>query len=884
MSGIFVMPSPEKNVLPACFNPSIPLFTIERFVKRDALLCQIDATFLSFQSPNVSPTRLTACYGLGGIGKTQLALYYYYKSPKTYSLRCWFLAERLEENYREFCQRFQIHLEVDASFEIISRKVRQWLEENPGWLLIYDNAIDTSITQHLPKTGGNILLTSRQALNWSQIGREIKVDTVSESEAVELVKRAISDNGIPVLLEEKEGISLKELARELGYLPLALAQAAGYIKSCPGMRITLYLEKYNRTPDIYLDKPLDESVYPKSVAKTWFITIEEIEKRLPAALLVLKACAYLAPEGIPIQLLSKLVLELKLAKEEREEKEEDDQTLDGILIVLSRFSMIGYNKETGYINIHRLVQRVIQQDDEKSLSTQACFEKRLQSVAKTLHSLYPSFYYKTLSEIEQARHLQLHMERVSHFLRPWIMENTEHQKTVVILQVNLLLNLSNLFITILGKAAGAKPLIEEALTLSQKTWGEECSEVSASFLSLGEIEYDLGRYKESKEHFENSLSIRLKLYDEDTPHSDVANSYNFLGNACYSLGNHKKALDYYQKSLEIYLKFYGDTHQSVADSYNSLGLIYDSLGEPQKALHSYYQPALDIYLKVYGNSHPDVANSYNKLGNVHDSLGKTQKALKYYGQAFEIYLNIYGNMHPYVASSYNNLGNACDTLGKPQEALRYHEEALNIRLKIYNDSHPLVATSYNSLGNAYDSLGRNQEAFECQKKALDIDLKTYGHDPHPSVATSYNNLGNACKKLGEIGEALDYYQKALDIYLKVYGSIHPDVALIYCNFGVIYQFLRDMDAARENLEEALAIYQQLNREKEIANIKYRLMQLSILVNVTPSNMLSTSSVTFFRERNNVFLEEKFDNQNLLIGCQRKMIKKEKSSWFNCAIS
>jgi tetratricopeptide (TPR) repeat protein len=161
-----------------------------------------------------------------------------------------------------------------------------------------------------------------------------------------------------------------------------------------------------------------------------------------------------------------------------------------------------------------------------------------------------------------------------------------------------------------------------------------------------------------------------------------------------------------------------------------------------------------------------------------------------------------------------------------QKTLAYQEEVLAISLQSYGKAHPTVAVSYNNLGLAYDKSGDAQKALACHEKSLAIRLRAYG-EAHPDVATSYANLGNTFGSLGDIQKSLEYQGKALAIYLQVYDEAHPDVARSYADLGLLYQYgLKSPEAAREPLEKALLIYQQINYPEEAAIVRGELSKLS----------------------------------------------------------
>ena len=106
-------------------------------------------------------------------------------------------------------------------------------------------------------------------------------------------------------LESDEPEAAGELADELGDLPLALAQAAAYIDT-QSMTIRRYLNSY-RDPVLarrLRDADLNSAEYPASVARTWLLSFRQLSGEHPAAVELLRLCAFLDPDDIDLDLLS----------------------------------------------------------------------------------------------------------------------------------------------------------------------------------------------------------------------------------------------------------------------------------------------------------------------------------------------------------------------------------------------------------------------------------------------------------------------------------------------------------------------------------------------------------------------------------------------------
>jgi hypothetical protein len=315
------------------------------FIGRSKLLKQIKDHF----SQKTTPAILTACHGLGGIGKTQVALEYVWQHYKDYNGVAWFNAEsrdRLQNDYISLGRELNIiHDDDNINAEELARYVKHWLQHpsRAVWLLIYDNADNyRAISELLPTKGGKILITSRHTADWPQ---EISIDVFTIEES-----RAYIQKVLDTPISESDVMQIETLAEALGRLPLALAQATAYIKRNK-VSISDYLELYKQKKCHLLNSKILPSDYRASVYITWDITMKVIRKESLLAPNLLNICAYLSSNDIPNFLLEKFA--------NTQENNPNSEIFEEALGTLNCYSMISINKQNGSSSIHHLVQEVI---------------------------------------------------------------------------------------------------------------------------------------------------------------------------------------------------------------------------------------------------------------------------------------------------------------------------------------------------------------------------------------------------------------------------------------------------------------------------------------------------------------------------------------------
>ena len=241
-----------------------------------------------------------AIHGLGGVGKTQLAIEYAYRYANHYSLIWWVRSETpesLNADWEALARRMNLVSQEDQleQSEVIEI-VRGALEQRTGWLLVFDNAPNpNAIEFYLPHgSAGHVVVTSRYAA-WGGVARPLPVKVWEPRESVEfLLKRT----------GHEDEAAAGQLAEELGYLPLALEQAAAYIEHA-GRALAAYLALFRERKLALFQPGTSGSDEEATVATTWDISFEQARKDSSAAADLLRLCAFLGPDDIPMEVIAR---------------------------------------------------------------------------------------------------------------------------------------------------------------------------------------------------------------------------------------------------------------------------------------------------------------------------------------------------------------------------------------------------------------------------------------------------------------------------------------------------------------------------------------------------------------------------------------------------
>lgn len=447
------------------------------FTGRETLLSQLHQ---QLQTKGNSTLAQAALHGLGGIGKTQTAIEYVYRFGTHYRFVLWVVAEEeaaISAAYRSIARELGL-VEPQADFKTAVLELKAWLSREDGWLLIFDNADDPALLRpYLPpaRVGGKVLLTSRAKI-FTDVGinEPFRVETLDPQDAVAfLINRTKCEEIGPAV----------ELSEELGFLPLALDQAAAYINTV-GVSLTDFLSSFRRRGLQLLEKGKPSADYPASIATTWNLSFSRIKKTSPASAALLTAAAFLNPDLVQIAVFTQggSKLDGLLARALRG-AEKDPLIFWELLEPLERYSLVERVSANGF-KLHRLTQAVV----KDSLGNKGSL----------------IWVRWVVRAIEAAP--------------PWFDFNR-----------NLLGSRSNLAADLLalGDLAGAKRLQQKNLKFTESALGSEHPDTLVAGIQMANVLYELDDFAGARALYEQYMETSWRVLGREHQHTTVA-TWNFL--------------------------------------------------------------------------------------------------------------------------------------------------------------------------------------------------------------------------------------------------------------------------------------------------------------------------------------------------------------------
>lgn len=730
----------------------VPFGRNEDFVGREYILRELMKRILPHAKPD--DCQRTAIEGLGGVGKTQIALEAAFRVrdniPDCSVL--WVSAvdiNSFENSYREIGRKFNVKGIEEDGADVKPLVKAALSEDNAGkWLLIIDNADDINLlfnslapSDYLPFSNkGSILFTTRnhdvvRELDISEL-QVFPVGEMSRPDAIKMLKKNLNE---PQMYDKKNTMLLLDF---LADLPLAIKQASAYIARTR-ITTTEYLERClssDKTMIKLLSKDFQDrgrySTVKNPIATTWLISFEQISRVSSLSAQYLAFLCFLAEKGIPRSLIPQA---------------QDEIEADEAIGTLKAYAFITQREGQNIFDMHRLVRLAMQNWlDEKGEQ-----EKYVTKVIKRLVSIYP---------FPKHENRDIWIEYLPHAQSALKFRVGDLDKDI---RGDLLFNIGAGLI-ILGKDREAESMYCQTLNLRKNSLGWEHPLTLSSMNNLALVLSSLGKYDEAEELHRRTLELKKKVLGLED--SSTLSSMNNLALVLDSQKKYQEAEEMYQETLGLQKKVLGEEHPSTLDSMNNLALVLSNEGKYEKAEEMHLQ-TLKLKEILLGREHPSTLSSMNNLALVLSYRRKYKEAEAMHWQTLKLKEKVLGRDNPSTLDSMNNLATVLENQGKYEKAEEIHWQTLKFREKVLGWEHPSTLQSMNNFALVLSSEGKDEKAEEIHWQTLELKKKVLGKN-HPSTHTSMTNVAIVLLKQGKQKEAEEMYRQTLELKAKVFGPKH----------------------------------------------------------------------------------------------------------------
>ncbi|KAL7269137.1 hypothetical protein RUND412_008210 [Rhizina undulata] len=809
-------------------------------------ICQILELDTQMDTPNVdadvqpdSKRKTVVLHGLGGMGKSQIALEYAHRFSRFYTAIFWIdaddiarttdsackILEQLVDHYKtkwQSCPDFQVIANIlniagsidpsgrldKSATDAAMKTIHHWLSatENRGWLLLVDNhdkVKEDQLDDLIPACDwGSVIITTRLS-NLTSFGKRVELEGIGAEDGLELILK--SSGKQQQNLNESERGEAREIVKALGKLPLALDQAGAYILN---LRISFssYRERLQKGLTDLFNKKLPGralSFAKASIRTTWELSFQELSEDTRH---LLHICAFLSNEDIPEEIFRRgksavpWMEELVFCRKRLNNfTVNDENRLNDAIGNLFAFSLIR-RKDSNSLWMHLLVQGWARERAGSPLRQYA--EDAISLVASAINKDEDT---RTADDWIFERRILSHLKVCLEYI-------SEHFTVLDSIKVAEAASALGFAYEELAYYKQAEELCQIALTCYEKTFRKDHLSTLQSENNLGRIFYHLGRYDDALEKYEQVSVGRKKILGKN--HISTLKTVQNIAVIFHYQGRYDEALELYQRALVGMEKTLGKDHPDTLNTLNNMASVFSNQGQYDEALEYYHQGQYDEALEYYqralagrekalGKDHPDTLNTVNNMARVFSHQGQYDEALKLHQQALVAREKTLGKDHSDTVKTVDNIAKILSNLGRYDEALELYRRVLAGNEKALGKDHPDTLNTLNNMASLFKQ-GLYDEALAYYQRALAGREKANGKD-HADTLRTVNNMANLFGDQGRYDEVLECYPTALPKYEKTLDKDHPDTLRTVNNMANVFfnQGLYD---------EALEFY---NRDLEV---------------------------------------------------------------------
>ncbi|MFG1943023.1 FxSxx-COOH system tetratricopeptide repeat protein [Nonomuraea sp. NPDC048826] len=752
----------EPFQMPAIWGKRIPGRN-KHFTGRQNLLDQLRTSITSTAKAAVVPQSLQ---GLGGVGKTQLAIEYAWRYRGSYDLVWWVPADHpmlVPSTLATLAEDLKLRPANSVGIEEAAASVRDALQRGDPverWLLIFDNADEPEdIRDFIPEGGpGHVLITSRNS-RWSGVAETVPVDVFSTEESVAFLRKRLRKE-----VPQKEA---EHLAGKLGDLPLALEQAAA-LQVMTGMSTEEYVEQLALQARDLLE--LGKSTeYPLSMTVAWQLSVNEIEKRLPEAATMLRCLAFFGPDPIPsaafrrgsksgVKLMAPILAKPVLMAQAFGE--------------LNRFALVKIEKEAGTVQVHRLVQALLRD----SLDPNSREEYK--------HEVHLLLASGSPGDPEDTANWPHYADLIPHLRPAGVVECADREVQRFAIDITR-------YLFQVASYSSARRFAEDFLGHWTKIYKEKDENVLRLRRHLGNVMWQAGAFEGSRELNEQTFDHMREVFGEK--HEETLRIRLAVAADLRAKGMFQEAFEQDTESLKLHEEVFGRAAPATLRVLNNLALDH--------LLLSQFESALDLAQLVYieqssaksGISKWDLQTSWNALARTVMLYGDHDQACDVGEEAYAHGRSELGIEHPLTLVAARDLSIARRRRGDLDEALELVEETYTRLNKIFGADNPETMSTQVAFSNTLRQVGRTAEAMAMAQQAHARYEQVFRD--HPFTHGCLMNLAALYRMRGDADRASKLDQQAYEGLKNRLGPKHGYV------FGALLNLDGDM-AALGNVAEA----------------------------------------------------------------------------------
>ncbi|QRV95642.1 kinesin light chain [Ceratobasidium sp. AG-Ba] len=670
-------------------------------------------------------------YGLGGAGKTQLAL-----KTVEQSLELWTDVVFVDATSSETAENALAGFAKEKGLGESHLCAVQWLgNQRKRWLMVIDNADDPSVqlSAFLPHGNhGSVVITTRiSAL--TMLGRGAnpshRVANMTESEGRELLLRKAGLEATS--LQQYEQDAVVELLQAspclgFGYLALAIAQAGAYARrsECTiDWYRDMFAKNHQRTLEERLPVLAQVDSYHKTVYTTWHMNYQQLSINSRRLLCLMSFMHY---ANITEEIFQRSAIGLQSYEPEipatgsesavRAYVTEclkpyldsagswDSHAFRHAMADLLSYSLINFDRANDTFTIHVLVH------DWASTVLEHPIEVVREHTALLLAASID--YEDTMDSLTYKRLVEVHVTRLLE--------------------------------------SGTQPTPNNAVRFSQ-------------------VYYQAGKREKELELDQIVMAGRKERLGEE--HDATLTSMNDVAVDLHQLGQYERALALQEQVVDIRKRVSGSEHSQTLVAMRTLASTYYDLGRYTDA-QSLHQHILDTSTRVHGHDHPDTLWSMHDLALTYQVQGQYDQAEALLLKVVDASKRVSGDEHPETLTSMHALAYTYYRQGRYDEAESMQEHVVEVKKHRQGDDHPDTLNTMGDLALTYFAKGRYGEAEELQRKELEASKRVYGED-HPETLTSMNNLGYTYYRQGRYEQAEELQKRVVEERGHALGAGHP---------------------------------------------------------------------------------------------------------------